>query len=53
VAGFVPSRDFTDGRFNSVTRSYGLSALFCHEFSKTDSLSSLYEIAIAAGFVPS
>jgi len=38
AVGFVPSRDLTDGRFSSVTRSHRRSALFYHEISKTAGL---------------
>jgi len=34
AVGFVPSRDLTDGRFSSVTRSHRRSAMFYQEISR-------------------
>jgi len=59
AVGFVPSQDFTDGRFTSVTRSHGRSAFsdyrlcFVIRFQRRQEIGSLYEIAKAVGFVPS
>jgi len=61
VAGFVPSRDFTADWFNSVTKTHGRSAFSgCRLCSVMRFqrwmvlvLVSLYEIAKAAGFIPS
>jgi len=61
MAGFVPSQDFTYDRFCSVTRSRGRSAFNgCRLCSVTTFqrwpvlvFGSIYEIAMAVGFVPS